>query len=221
MVADFFGHLLPLALIGAVSPVMLLNAFRVTGSGGARAGARFAAGAALVLVVIGVAAMGIMGAAASQELTRALASRVVDVVLALLVIGYGIWQLRDRRQAEHTAREAQTPATTKGGGFGAGVIGMLTNFTTLPLFLSAAQHLGAQSEPFALKLPILAVLIVVVATPSWLPFALSVLKRGRTVRIKASTERKVQSVTGAVSIGACLIGGALILVHVALGGHAG
>lgn len=218
---DVFGHLLPLALLAAVSPVLLLNAFRVTSDDGTRAGARFAAGAVLVLLVVGVAAMGIMGASASREISRALASRVVDAVLAVVVIGYGIWQLVHRREAAHTAQVAATPATTKGGGFGAGFIGMLTNFTTLPLFLSASQYLGARDASWTLKSVLLAVLIVIVATPSWLPWALSSARRGHAVRISAATQRKVASVTGLVSIGACLIGGLLILWHVVFGAHAG
>ena len=47
-------------------------------------------GAAAVLVPIGVVGAGLLGAALAGRLQRDLASRVVDVALGLLLLGYGL-----------------------------------------------------------------------------------------------------------------------------------
>ena len=102
-------HSLPLVLIAAVSPVLFLNASRVVEAAGISAGLYFAGGAVLCLVGLGIPTMGLMGAATSQRVAADLASRGVDLALALVLIAYGAWQVvRSRR---NRTRE-QTVAST-------------------------------------------------------------------------------------------------------------
>jgi hypothetical protein len=95
-VAAFLAHSLPLVLIAAVSPVLFLNASRVVEAAGIAAGLCFAGGAVLCLVALGIPTMGLMGAATSQLLAADLASRGVDLTLALVLIAYGAWQVARR-----------------------------------------------------------------------------------------------------------------------------
>jgi hypothetical protein len=91
--------------------------------------------------------MGLMGAATSQLIAADLASCGVDLTLAMVLIAYGAWQVvRSRRErtamgASHGAKDDALPTGDRGL-FAAGLLGMLTNFTTLPLYLSVAQRIG-------------------------------------------------------------------------------
>jgi hypothetical protein len=108
-VAAFLAHSLPLVLIAAVSPVLFLNASRVVESAGISAGLCFAGGAVLCLLALGIPTMGLMGAATSQLVAAGLASRGVDLTLALVLITYGAWQVaRSRRDRTATGASGGT-----------------------------------------------------------------------------------------------------------------
>src|SRR5829696_4693360 len=176
-VATFLAHSLPLVLLAALSPVLFLNASRFVEAAGILAGLCFAGGAVLCLVAFGIPTMGLMGAATSQLVATGLASRGVDLILALLLIGYGTWQLvrsRRHRTASGSSRGNKDDALPVGGRalFAAGLLGMLTNFTTLPLYLSVAQRIGTVAAPWWTRALLLAMVIVIVAASAWLPVTL-------------------------------------------------
>jgi hypothetical protein len=220
-VATFLAHSLPLVLIAAVSPVLFLNASRVVEAAGISAGLYFAGGAVLCLVAFGIPTMGLMGAATSQRVAADLASRGVDLTLALVLIAYGAWQVaRSRRDRTDTgaSRGNKDDALPTGGRalFAAGLLGMLTNFTSLPLYLSVAQRIGTVEAPWWARALLLALVVVVVATPVWLPVGLRAVAPKHS-RIRPETRRRIQTATQRISIGACFVGGALIIWHVIKG----
>jgi hypothetical protein len=219
--ATFLAHSLPLVLIAAVSPVLFLNASRVVEAAGISAGFFFAGGAVLCLVAFGIPTMGLMGAATSQLVTAGLASRWVDLALALVLIAYGVWQaVRSRRHrtatgVSHGDKDAALPT----GGqalFAAGLLGMLTNFTSLPLYLSVAQRIGTVAVPWWARAVLLASVIVIIATPVWLPVVLRAVAPQHS-GLRPETRRKIQLATQRISIGACFVGGAVIIWHVIKG----
>jgi hypothetical protein len=219
--ADFLAHSLPLVLIAAVSPVLFLNASRVVQAAGISAGLFFAGGAVLCLVALGIPTMGLMGAATSQKVAADLASRGVDLVLALILIAYGAWQLvrsRRHRTSSATSQKSKDDALPTGARalFAAGLLGMVTNFTSLPLYLSVAQRTGTVAVPWWARALLLILVIVVVAIPVWLPVALKAVAPARS-GIKPETQRKIQKATQWISIGACFVGGAVIIWHVLRG----
>jgi threonine/homoserine/homoserine lactone efflux protein len=220
-VATFLAHSLPLVLIAAVSPVLFLNASRVVEAAGISAGLCFAGGAVLCLVAFGIPTMGLMGAATSQLLAADLASRGVDLTLALVLIAYGAWQLvRSRRDrtttgASHRNKDEALP-TTRRALFAAGLLGMLTNFTTLPLYLSVAQRIGTVAAAWWLRALLLTLVVVIVAAPVWLPVGLRAIAPEHS-RIRPETRRRIQKATQWISIGACFVGGAVIIWHVLKG----
>jgi threonine/homoserine/homoserine lactone efflux protein len=220
-VATFLAHSLPLVLLAALSPVLFLNASRVVEAAGISAGLCFAGGAVLCLIAFGIPTMGLMGAATSQLVATGLASRGVDLILALLLIGYGTWQLvrsRRHRTAPSSSRGNKDDALPVGGRalFAAGLLGMLTNFTTLPLYLSVAQRIGTVAAPWWTRALLLVMVIVIVAAPAWLPVALRAVAPKHS-RLTPETRRRIQTATQRISIGACFLGGAVIIWHVLKG----
>jgi hypothetical protein len=220
-VAAFLAHSLPLVLIAAVSPVLFLNASRVVEAAGIAAGLCFAGGAVLCLVALGIPTMGLMGAATSQLLAADLASRGVDLTLALVLIAYGAWQVarsRRNRTVTRASRGSKDEALPTGGGalFAAGLLGMLTNFTSLPLYLSVAQRTGTVAAPWWAKGLVLVLVVVIVATPAWLPAGLRAVAPEHA-GIRPETRLRIQTATQRISIGACFVGGAVIIWHVLKG----
>ena len=220
-VATFLAHSLPLVLIAAVSPVLFLNASRVVEAAGISAGLYFGGGAVLCLIALGVPTLGLMGATTSQLLAADLASRGVDLALALVLIAYGAWQVvrsQRHRSAAGDSSETKDHALPTGGRalFAAGLLGMITNFTTLPLYLSVAQRIGTVTVPWWARALLLVLVVIVVATPVWLPVGLRAVVPAHSGR-SPETRRKIQTATQRISIGACFLGGAVIIWHV-LGG---
>jgi hypothetical protein len=218
-VEAFLAHSLPLVLIAAVSPVLFLNASRVVQAAGISAGLCFAGGAVLCLLALGIPTMGLMGAATSQRVAADLTSRGVDLALALVLIAYGAWQVvRSRRNAAGTSRGTKDDALPTGvrALFAAGLLGMLTNFTSLPLYLSVAQRIGTVSVPWWARVLLLVLVVVVVAVPVWLPVGLRAVVPEHS-GLKPETRRRIQTATQRISISACFVGGALIIWHVLKG----
>ena len=220
-VATFLAHSLPLVLIAAVSPVLFLNASRVVQAAGIAAGLCFGGGAMLCLVALGIPTMGLMGAATSQQVAADLASRRVDLALALVLIAYGAWQVvrsHRHRSAAGDSSETKDHALPTGGRalLAAGLLGMLTNFTTLPLYLSVVQRIGTVAVPWWARSLLLILVIVIVATPVWLPVGLRAVVPKHS-GLRPETQRKIQTATQRVSIGACFLGGAVIIWHVLSG----
>lgn len=220
-VATFLAHSLPLVLIAAVSPVLFLNASRVVQAAGIAAGLCFGGGAMLCLVALGIPTMGLMGAATSQQVAADLASRRVDLALALVLIAYGAWQVvrsHRHRSAAGDSSESKDHALPTGGRalLAAGLLGMLTNFTTLPLYLSVVQRIGTVAVPWWARSLLLILVIVIVATPVWLPVGLRAVVPKHS-GLRPETQRKIQTATQRVSIGACFLGGAVIIWHVLSG----
>jgi Sap, sulfolipid-1-addressing protein len=220
-VAAFLAHSLPLMLIAAVSPVLFLNASRVVEAAGISAGLCFAGGAVLCLIALGIPTMGLMGAATSRLVAAGIASRGVDLALALVLVAYGAWQVaRSRRVGTATgaSRGNKDEALPTGGRelFAAGLLGMLTNFTTLPLYLSVTQRIGTVAAPWWARALLLVLVVVVVAAPVWLPVGLRAVAPEHS-RLRPETQRRIQRVTQRISIGACFVGGALIIWHVLKG----
>ena len=217
-VATFLAHSLPLVLIAAVSPVLFLNASRVVEAAGIAAGLYFGGGAVLCLIALGVPTLGLMGATTSQLLAADLASRSVDLALALVLIAYGVWQVvrsHRHRSAAGDSSGTKDHALPTGGRalFAAGLLGMITNFTTLPLYLSVAQRIGTVTVPWWARALLLVMVVIVVATPVWLPVGLRAVVPAHS-GLRPETRRKIQTATQRVSIGACFLGGAVIIWHV-------
>lgn len=209
----------PLVLFSAVSPVVFLNANTAVQRGGQRGGWQFVLGNALVLLALGFACVGMLGGAATSFAEREIASRAVDRMLALALIGYGsylAWTHRRSVQRAHdrAQQDAEDPAGGRGQADGLvawGALGMATNFTSLPVYVSVSQRIGAADIHWAARIAVLLVASAVVLTPSWLPVVIARFNPRRS-EVSAATRARIAHWTGLVSIGACFLGGIVLLV---------
>lgn len=211
--STFFSLLvavLPLSLVAAVSPVIFLNSSSVLGRGGVPAGLRFLGGNALVLLALGVASMGLLGASAASAAEREIASRAVDRVLGLLLFCYGAYLLVQLVRKATRPPSPQTPAVR--GEFSWGALGMLTNFTTLPVYMSLSQRIGAAELPLVVRAVILLFATSIVLTPAWLPIVLRKFSAKGQV-LSERSRKKISDLTQIISVAACLIGAAFLVLH--------
>ncbi|GAB97753.1 hypothetical protein BJY21_003847 [Kineosphaera limosa] len=199
----------PLCVVGAVSPVIFLNASSVYARGGVGAALRFLAGILTVLLLLGVASMGLLGTAAATEAEREIASRAVDRFLGLLLGIYGGYLLvQFVRKHEHPASVEPPRQQAE---FVGGFLGMATNFTTLPIFMSVGQRIGASGVPMIGKVLIVVLAAGVVAAPAWLPMALHRFTSGGD--LSAKVRSRITNATSIISIAACGLGAIFLLVH--------
>jgi hypothetical protein len=159
----------PLALGGAVSPVMLSEqAVLLAGRDGMSAGTRYAAG---VVVTALAAVLAVLLVGHSVELPRrprldASLDLVVGVVL-LAVAGL-VHALAGRRPERPTAGPHRPHAA-----FGFGVFSMATNFTTLALLIPAAKEIAAAHVGPAGRTALVLVVVASCTLPAWVPVALT------------------------------------------------
>lgn len=208
---------LPLAVLAAISPIVFLNASTVATNYGRPGAGRFLIGNAVVLILIGVPSLGLLGDAAASFTRRELASQLVDGVLGLVLLAYGgwLWHARVRAKRAPTSERAQVSEAARRGLIAWGALGMATNFTTLPLYLSICAHLGASDLNAFEQATILAVAIFVILAPAWIPLLLLRIAPTRT-HVSERARERVASGTRIASIAACIIGGALLVAHAAL-----
>ena len=176
--------ILPLGLGGSVSPVMLTEqTVLLAGPDGRRAGTHFAAGAALVLVVVVLAVL-LFGAAISLPGEPRL-DATLDValgVLLLLLAGAGYIWVRSHPPAADDQR-APSDSRRSQAAFPFGAFSMATNFTTLALVLPAAKEIASADLEFFEKAVLALVLVGLASAPAWVPVALTRAAPGPGKRI--------------------------------------
>ena len=182
----------PLGLAGAVSPVLLTEqTVLLAGPGGARAGVRFAAGAALVLLII-VCTLVLFGRAISLPTAPKL-NATLDLILglALLVVAVVVREVDRRRAAGAGAgpddKEPSSPHRSQAA-FPFGAFSMATNFTTLALMAPAAKEISTAGVDIAGRAVLVLVLVGLATIPAWLPVALVRVAPGPAQRILAALQ---------------------------------
>jgi threonine/homoserine/homoserine lactone efflux protein len=211
-IGDLLLTIAPLTLLAAISPIVFLNAAAVTTNEGVPAGVRFLCGNLLVLAAIGTASVGFLGAAAASFAERQLASRGVDAVLGLLLLGYGVLLLSRHRRATVPESSPSTSTGRQRGVFTWGMIGMATNFTTLPLYVSVTQRIGASTASGAAQLALMSTATTIVLLPAWLPVVLA-HQAPAVLDVRPKARDLVARSTRAASIAACGVGGAVLIWH--------
>ncbi len=211
---ELLTFVLPLAVLAAISPIVFLNASTVATNYGIPGVSRFLTGNAIVLVLIGVPSLGLLGDAAASFTRRELASQVVDGVLGLVLLAYGgwLWHSRVRAARSSTSERDQVSEAARRGLIAWGALGMITNFTTLPLYLSICGHIGASLLNVFWQAVVLAAAIVLVLAPAWIPLLLLHIAPARN-QVSERARARVAAGTRIASIAACIIGGALLVGH--------
>lgn len=174
----------PFALGAAVSPTLLTVELMIL-SGKARPKARawfFVIGAVTVLLVFSVLCASVLrnatdaggGPPSPWEAT-------IKAAIAVILLALGLRQLRPRKTVgeQHKSRVAVRLHTARLPFFlGVGAVAMLTNFSTLVLYVPAMHLITRSSDDVATKVAAFAVLVLLTVLPFVLP-VLAVTVAGR------------------------------------------
>ena len=164
---------IPLALAGAVSPVMLTEqTVLLAGRDGRRVAGCYALGVGGTLLVL-LSILVLFGRSiALPEEPRLSAS--LDIVLgALLVLIAAV--LRYRRPRDPKPKKSRDHGLSPSQALGFGVFSMATNFTTLAVMVPVAKEIAASDLDVPERLVVLCVVVVVAALPAWLPIAMTLV----------------------------------------------
>ncbi len=170
----------PLALAGAISPVMLTEqTVLLAGRNGRRVAGCYAVGVAGTLLVL-LTALVFFGRSISLPQEPRL-SASLDLLLGsllLLVAAVLRWRRPREPKPQTTRRTGMGPVDA----LGFGVFSMATNFTTLAVMLPVAKEISASDLSGLARVVVVAVVVVLAALPAWLPVALTVVAPGPTSR---------------------------------------
>lgn len=186
---ELLAWIVPLTLLGTLSPMMLVQAATIRQQHGLRGNLLFLSGIGVVFAVLGVASMGLLGASAADWAERELASKRVDAVLATLLAAYGSYLVFTSLRARRERKLSPLPDGQPGGRViatddlpavsipekGLFLYGFLTTATDLaglPIYIAIAQRIGSAAIGWPLKVLTLLVCSVVILSPAWLPMAL-------------------------------------------------
>ena len=209
------GSVWYLVLVASVSPVMILNASAAVHGQKQNHGWAFVSGAGLVLGAIGITSFGLLGSAATDFASRQLASHAVDRVLGILLFLFGCYlawkKWGSHRVQKFRHKKSSGPRSTGAHGmFTWGALGMATNFTTIPLFISSSQRIGTSDLPLIVRILTLIVTWWIVLIPAWLPIVVDRL-RPNSSGISGRTRERIGHWTSVASIIACLGSGIIIV----------
>ena len=199
---------LPLALGAAVSPTVLTVGLLIL-SGKKRPLARavaYAFGAAVPLLVVGV--LGVLFLHSAVETNTGIrASPWVDVAFGVVLIGLGLRRISKRKTAqEKQGRRAGKLADAGPLPFvGVGAVMMLTNFTTLALYLPMVKDMARSGSPALERVVVLLILDVIVLAVAIVPPVLVALGG-------APARRALDRLNGWVSRNSRAIGTVLFIV---------
>lgn len=206
------AHLLPLAIGAACSPALLavtIELLAVGPDGARRRAGCYLAGAALPVVALGTLGVFI----APSLLARGFVGDdrvidVVDVVLGVLLVAVGCWLVARRRPA------AASPRSPSGHGelVGLGVVMMVTNLSTLVLFIAGLREVVVADIDETGEVIGVAVLVVGALVPVLGPLGIDIVAPGPSRRVLDPAQRLVAhhgtTIAAVVSLvfGAYLIG---------------
>src|SRR6266511_1306463 len=166
--SDLLAMVLPLAIGAAVSPTVLT--FQLLTLGGKvaalRRGWAVVAGCGLVLLV--EAGLGLaLAEGTGGEDTSSDARAIVKLAVAGLLVAIGIRNLV--APAKEKPKKEPSPEPRIGRYFGFGLLLMLTNVTTLALYLPAIHELGISDVATGGKLIVFGVVLAIVLIPAYAP----------------------------------------------------
>lgn len=162
---------LPLALGAAISPVLFgIEVLALTSGKNVRArGWMVAAGATATLGAFSLIGL-VIGSSLSHHQDHATLDAAIDLTAAVLLAALALRQLTRHRapNSKKTVAERLEGASTKAF-FVAGIIGMITNFSTLVLFLPAFREITRSHAGLAAQGVALAMLLAITLLPVLAP----------------------------------------------------
>lgn len=209
---ELLSKIIPLSLGAAVSPTVLIVILLVLS--GRRAVVRGAAFLCGVLVVLGgLTALGLLISHSSHESTTQIEiTHAVDVVagvlLLLLALGTVLKSVTADRDGPAAMPTEPEPDPQRGSGvFSAFLIGMammVSNFSTILLYLPAMRTISASTVATADKVVAVLIAFVITSLPATVPFAMRVgfpVASARVLeRMRAFTQRHAKQISVGVEV---------------------
>lgn len=192
-VVTTFLSFLPFALAAAISPMMLAEQTLLLSQPNGRAtGRRFALGVAFVLLVVVALLIG-FGRAISLPKEPKLSSGL-DILIGagLLLIALVLWQ-RKRHGVKAPEEKGALSRFGASGAYAFGMFSMATNFTSLALIVPAAKEISASDTSFPERELLALILTFIVATPVWLPLALTAIAPGPAERVLDAIDQFIKT----------------------------
>ena len=211
--AELLAWILPLTLLASLSPLMLVQSATIELEHGPQGVLQYLAGNVVVMAALGTATMGLLGVAASDWVSRELASKRVDAVLAglLLVFGLRLLVLTVREHRQSAAANSGSVAIPSKGLFTFGLLGAATDLSGLPIYISIAQRIGVTAISWPERAFTLLVVTTIVLCPAWLPLALPRARGLQTIVTRIGRQLSVGT-RWATMIG-CFLGAGLLALH--------
>lgn len=176
-VPEVLAQVLPLALGAAVSPVILLVQMATLTSGTARLARAWAvaAGTAVALTGWGLAGWVLVNRLPTPRTGPDATAAAVDLALAFVLVALGLRSWSQGHEPPPAPPSAPEHSVRLAASFAVGLVAMATNVTTVVLFLPAVRDVARAELPLAGTAAVLAILLVIVTAPAWLPVLAVVL----------------------------------------------
>jgi len=180
--AQTFLLMLPFALAGAVSPMVLTEqTVLLTTAGGRRTASIYAAGAILVLIVY-VSLLLLFGNLISFPAHESF-SASVDLGLGIALLLFASFlrhrgKVKAARRVEKEEKKEVRMAVGPVQAFGFGLLGMATNVTTLAAVVPAAKIISERENGLTDNVVLGLIVVVIAAIPAWIPIALTLVAPG-------------------------------------------
>lgn len=184
-----FLEILPFALGGAVSPVLLASVTLLLASPRGRLkGGAFFLGTLVFSIGFTIAVYFLLRRVGLAHPSKAQIHRdaVVDLVVGVVLVLWAILRIlrgphASARDHADRARRVLSPA----GAFLSGIALMAVNFSTLPLYAMAIRDIGRSRLAGPDQLLLLAVVTVIILLPAWLPVLTAALAPQHSARFLA------------------------------------
>jgi hypothetical protein len=170
-VSEVLTQILPLALGAAISPVILLVQMATLTSGSARVARAWAVAAGTAVALSGWAVAGwvLVNRLPTPRTGPDATAAAVDLALALVLVALGLRSWTQRHEPPPAPRSTPEHSARLAAAFAVGLVAMAANVTTVVLFIPAVRDVARADLPASGSVAALAVLLLIVTVPAWLP----------------------------------------------------
>ncbi len=215
---ELLAKVLPLAVGAAISPTVFVVALLVLGAPEhprAR-GVAYTAGALTVLLVLTAISLTFLRSQAGH--------RATDPVYAWMDVGFGVLMGLVGLRALLTApKPASRPAEAAGAGprlgrfYALGLVMMLTNFSTLVLYVPAMKDVAVASVGVGTKVAVVALVLAIASVLAWLPVLMDLVAPNTAGRVLGPLNHFMTRHERAVTVTVCFV---FMVVLIAKGARA-
>jgi hypothetical protein len=215
VVGELLSHVLPLAVGAAISPTVLAVALLILSSPRrpVARGVAFVAGVAVVLVGLSVVGLRLPQHVGRPSPLRLEVTRTIDLVVGVLLLilaAATLLRMLTRDQAAPSADD--TAASTAGhDGLGSaallGAAMMISNFSTILLYLPAMHEIVRAHASDADKAVTLVIVVLITSLPATLPLLVRVVAPGPAERSFAAMHAWVARHSAQVALAVGLVFG--------------